>query len=303
MKGSDKLAEDDDSKPARDEVRERSGEESLGDSSPRAEPEAAAGGSLVPAGILVLDKPRGPSSMQAVARVRGRVKAGIIRRAGEGAGPRRPKVGHAGTLDPLADGVLLIGIGAATRELGSLMGLEKLYRTEVDLSAFTTTDDEEGERQPVTVPVPPTEADVRQAVAGFQGTSDQRPPAFSAVKVGGRRAYAMARGGQAPELAARPVVVHEIRLDAYAWPVATVTIRCGKGFYVRSFARELGVALGTGGTCRRIERRAIGPFTIEESIRLDDVPATIDASDLIPLEDARRRADAARDGCSDGEGG
>jgi tRNA pseudouridine55 synthase len=249
-------------------------------------------GSPVPAGILVLDKPRGPSSMQAVARVRGRIKAGITAKMGEGVGPRRPKVGHAGTLDPLADGVLLIGVGAATRELGRLMGLEKGYRTVIDLSAFTSTDDEEGEREAVAVAEIPGEAAVRAAVAGFGGEGLQRPPAYSAVKVDGRRAYAMARGGDAPDIPARPIIVHEISVRSYAWPMVTVDIRCGKGFYVRSFARDLGLALGTGGTCRSIQRTAIGPFTIDEAIGLDALPATLGAEDLIPVDEAIRRAGA-----------
>ena len=235
--------------------------------------------------------------MQAVARVRGRVREGMRRTAGGegdggGGGVRRPKVGHAGTLDPLADGVLLVGVGAATRELGRLMGLEKRYRTVVDLSAFTSTDDAEGDRSVVPVAEPPSLERVRQVVAGYTGTTLQRPPAFSAVKLGGRRAYELARSGEAAPIEPRPVEVHEIEVVAYNWPRLTVDIRCGKGFYVRSFARDLGERLGTGGTCLSIQRRAIGPFTIEESIPLDRLPEQIFQSDLMPLGEAVSRARA-----------
>ncbi len=240
----------------------------------------------------MVDKPRGPSSMQAVARVRGRIREGIRRSSGAGEGVRRPKVGHAGTLDPLADGVLLIGVGAATRELGRLMGLEKRYRTVVDLSAFTATDDAEGDREPVPTAEPPSLERVRQALAASTGTILQRPPAFSAVKLGGRRAYELARSGETATIEPRPVVVHEIDIIDHRWPLLTVDIRCGKGFYVRSFARELGERLGTGGTCLSIQRRAIGPFTIEESIPLDRLPEALLQGDLIPTGEALSRAGA-----------
>ncbi len=228
--------------------------------------------------------------MQAVARVRGRVREGIRRSLGAGQSVRRPKVGHAGTLDPLADGVLLIGVGAATRELGRLMGLEKRYRTVVDLSAFTSTDDAEGEREPVLVTEPPGLERVQQALAAFTGTVLQRPPAFSAVKLGGRRAYELARSGEATMIEPRPVVVHEIDIVEHRWPLLTVDIRCGKGFYVRSFARDLGERLGTGGTCLSIQRRAIGPFAIDEAIPLDRLPEALLQDDLIPTGEALSRA-------------
>jgi len=276
----------------------------------------------VPAGVLVLDKPRGPSSMKAVAVVRGRVLGGLRRLdaaamatpapsagAASGAAPgaapgatpapgrrRRPKVGHAGTLDPLAEGVLLIGTGAATRELGRLMGLEKAYRTVIDLSAFTSTDDAEGAREPVALDHPPSREAVGEVVASFRGELEQRPPAFSAVKVEGRRAYALARGGDAPELPVRRVRVHEIRLERYAWPEAEIVLRCDKGFYVRSLARDLGRRLGTGGTCLSIRREAIGPFTIDEATPLDALPEAVGEAELMPLGVVRERLAAWRAG-------
>ena len=123
---------------------------------------------------------------------------------------------------------------------------------------------------------PPTRAEIESLLAArFTGTVMQRPPAFSAMKVGGRRAYAMARKGQAPELAPRPVSIHAIDVTDYAWPLLSLDIRCGKGTYVRSIARELGQALGTGGHCTMIRRTAVGAFTIDNAVPLDAVPEQV----------------------------
>jgi tRNA pseudouridine55 synthase len=223
-------------------------------------------------GVLVLDKPSGITSMTAVAMVR--------RRAGG------VKTGHAGTLDPLATGVLVIALGPATRSIDRLMATDKRYRTEIDLSAFTTTDDLEGERSEAAVAQPPSTYAVRTALQHFIGEFPQRPPAFSAVKVAGQRAYKLARRGEAPAIEPRPVFVHELRLVDYVWPRLELDIRCAKGFYVRSLARDLGEALGAGGHCVSIRRTAVGPFTLEMSKRLDDLPERLSQSDLIPLETA-----------------
>jgi tRNA pseudouridine55 synthase len=227
------------------------------------------------AGVLVVDKPEGFTSMDAVALIRG--KAG-------GA-----KTGHAGTLDPLATGVLVVALGAATKMLAHFMATDKRYRTVVDLSAFTGTDDREGSREEVEVAALPSEQDVRAALDGFVGEIEQRPPAHSAVKVGGRRAYALSRRGDEPELTARPVIVHEIDLVRYGWPLVEIDLRCGKGFYVRSLARDLGRVLGTGGHCHSLRRTAVGPFTESESVRLDDVPEPLEQSHLLGLDDALAR--------------
>lgn len=197
------------------------------------------------------------------------------------------KTGHAGTLDPLATGVLVLGLGRGTKAIPELMATDKEYLTEVDLSAFTRGDDREGERREIEVAVPPTRADVESALRRFEGVIDQRPPAFSAMVVGGRRAYRIARNDDTFELPARKVVVHEIRLVDYAWPIATVELRCGKGFYVRSLARDLGIALGTGGHVASLRRTAVGPFNLAMARRLDDLPEVIDMSCLVPLADAR----------------
>jgi tRNA pseudouridine55 synthase len=223
-------------------------------------------------GILAVDKPLRMSSMRAVEIVR--------RRAGG------TRTGHAGTLDPLATGVLVLALGRCTREIESLMATEKRYETEIDFTAFTATDDMEGAR---------TEAQgarfdaacadpegwraqaLAPVLAAMRGTVMQRPPAYSAMKIDGRRAYAIARRGGTPEIAPRPVEVHSIEIRGFAWPVATLAIHCGKGFYVRSLARELGEALGVGGHCRSIRRTAVGAWTIDRAVPMDALPEQITA--------------------------
>ncbi|MCH2132250.1 MAG: tRNA pseudouridine(55) synthase TruB [Phycisphaerales bacterium] len=228
-------------------------------------------------GFLVLDKPYGLSSMKALSRVRV-----LARDTARGA-----KTGHAGTLDPLATGILVIGVGRpATRLLSRVMAASKRYRTEVDLSAFSPSDDLEREPEPVAVETPPDRADVERALLQFHGHIQQAPPAFSAIKVDGRRAYLLARDRKLDALPDRPVHVRDISLVDYEWPVATIDIHCGKGFYVRSLARDLGVALDTGGYCRAIRRTAVGPFTLDVAWSLADLPDKITQSDLVSIDDA-----------------
>lgn len=220
-------------------------------------------------GLLILDKPIGWSSMRAVAHVRRR--AGGVR------------TGHAGTLDPLATGVLVLALGAATKLIERLMATEKRYRTAIDLSAFTTTDDREGERTEVAVSDPPSRDRIDAALAAFTGTILQRPPAFSAMKVGGRRAYKLARRGDVVELAPRPVVVHSIAIAGYAFPLLELDIHCGKGTYIRSIARDLGGKLGTGGHCAAIRRTAVGPWDESMARTVESLPETIGQEHLSPL--------------------
>ena len=233
----------------------------------------------LPAGVVVIDKPSGMSSMTAVS---------IVRRKAD------LKAGHAGTLDPLATGVLVIGVGRATKSLDRFMKTRKGYLTEIDLSAFTATDDREAELEPVDVGEPPT-ADVISTTLQerFTGEFTQTPPDFSAKKVQGRRAYARARKGESPALEPRPVMVHRIELEDYQWPIATVRVCCEKGFYVRSLARDLGRALGTGGHCASIRRTAVGPFTIEQAVDPDDLPNEIPPERIIPLSEAIEMLEAS----------
>jgi tRNA pseudouridine55 synthase len=224
-------------------------------------------------GLLVVDKPLGWSSMTVVRYVR--------RAAGV------KKVGHAGTLDPLATGVVLCAIGRpATRCINQLMGMAKVYEAQVDLSAFTATDDREAAREEVTVAEPPNEAAVRDALWRFVGDIQQVPPDFSAIHVGGKRAYKLARQGEKVTLGARSVRIDAIELLDYQWPVATLRIDCGKGVYIRSLARDLGHALGTGGHLQALRRTAVGDYTIDMAVTRDRLERPLAQHDLLAIPDA-----------------
>jgi tRNA pseudouridine55 synthase len=213
------------------------------------------------AGLLVIDKPSGMTSHDVVARVR-RI-----------AGTR--KVGHAGTLDPMATGVLLVGVGRATRLLGHLTLTEKSYDATVRLGAATSTDDAEGETVATGATDHLTEDDVRSAAGAFVGEIDQVPSSVSAVKIDGRRAYQRVRDGEEVTIPARRVTVHELvvtgvrRVEPFV--DVDLTVRCSSGTYVRAIARDLGVALGVGGHLTALRRTAVGPFTLADARSLDEL--------------------------------
>lgn len=212
-------------------------------------------------GIVVVDKPVGPTSHDVVA---------IVRRL---SGVRR--VGHGGTLDPFAAGVLPVFLGRATRMVEYHLRDDKAYRAVMVFGARSTTDDLDGELTPSDAPAPTREA-VERVLQGFLGTVEQRPPDHSAVRVGGRHAYELARRGQTPELKARVVTFHEIGVvewderDAQR-PAATVDLRCSAGTYVRALARDAGEALGTGAYLGALVRTASGPFRRDAAHPLDVV--------------------------------
>ena len=217
----------------------------------------------------IFDKPLGLSSMDVVRRVR---------RAGG-----HCKTGHAGTLDPLATGVLICCLGKGTKCVDRLMGQPKIYRTRMDLSAFTQTDDAEGEREAIAVAQPPTRHAVEAALQKLTGLIEQKPPAYSAIKIDGQRAYKMARRGDDVEIPARTVRIDRIGLLEYDWPHLALEIECGKGTYIRSLARQIGEALGTGGHLTELRRTAVGAYTLEHSICLDALPEPLTPEHLLPL--------------------
>jgi len=208
-------------------------------------------------GWLVIDKPLGMSSTQAVAKARWATGAA--------------KAGHAGTLDPLATGVLPVALGEATKTIPHVQDGAKSYRFAVRWGAATATDDAEG--PPVaTSALRPDRAAIEAALPAFRGDILQTPPAFSAVKVGGARAYDLARAGAAPALAARPLRVH--RLDLVEMPDADTALfemDCGKGGYVRSVARDLGAALGCLGHVVALRRLRSGPFGLAQAVEVDAI--------------------------------
>jgi tRNA pseudouridine55 synthase len=230
-----------------------------------------------PAGLVVVDKPAGLTSHDVVARVR------------RLAGTR--KVGHAGTLDPMATGVLLLGVNRATRLLGHLALTEKAYDATVRLGVATTTDDAEGEPLLTTSAAAVTDEQVAAAFAALVGDIDQVPSSVSAIKVDGRRAYARVRAGEAVELAARPVTVHAITVGTSRRHGDVVdvdlSVRCSSGTYVRALARDAGAALGVGGHLTALRRTAVGPFGLDDAATLD---ALADDLTMVPIDDVARRS-------------
>ena len=209
-------------------------------------------------GFLNVHKPPGPTSHDIVAHVRRLVG-------------RKVKVGHAGTLDPFAEGVLVICVGPATRLASYVQAAPKRYLAEITLGATSTTDDSEGEITPTPGATPPGEADVREALARFVGQIQQVPPAHSAVHVNGQRAYKLARAGEDVQLAPRPVTVHEIAPVRCEYPRLTIDVRCASGTYIRSLARDVGAALGVGGYCSKLTRTEIGLFHLDDAKTPDDL--------------------------------
>ena len=226
------------------------------------------------AGVMNIDKPAGATSFSVVAHLR---KVTSARR-----------VGHAGTLDPLATGVLPILFEAATRLSEFALKLPKTYEANVHLGFRTATDDAEGEPEPVAPADGVAEEDVRRALGRFVGRIEQEPPAFSAVKVDGQRSYKRARHGDLTRPAARLVEIHAAELLDFQpgeRPVARVRVTCGSGTYLRSLARDLGEALGVGGYLGQLTRTAYGGLRVEDAVA-PDVLIDLDAVQrhLLPAE-------------------
>lgn len=219
-------------------------------------------------GVLVVAKPAGPTSHDVVA---------LVRRL---AGTRR--IGHGGTLDPFASGVLPLFLGGATRVVEYHLGDDKTYRATICFGATSTTDDLDGDLTPV-AGAAPDRAAVEAALAGMLGGQLQRPPAYSAIQVGGRRAYAMARAGEVVDLPPRSVQLHA--LDLLEWddsdperPIAIVEVRCSAGTYVRAVARDLGAKVGSAAYLGALVRSASGPFHLEDAHALDAIREAAAAS-------------------------
>jgi tRNA pseudouridine55 synthase len=222
-------------------------------------------------GLVVIDKPVGPTSHDVVARVR------------RLSGQRR--VGHAGTLDPLASGVLLVCLGRATRLVEYLVGLDKVYETTVRLGQATTTYDAEGELT-AEHPVAVTVDDITAALAAFRGPITQRVPPYSAVKRDGQPLYQRARRGETLDLPERQVTIHALDRLAYEPPDLALRVACSSGTYIRSLAHDLGALLGCGGHVTALRRTAVGLFTLADAVPLDALTADNVAAHLSPPETA-----------------
>jgi len=224
------------------------------------------------AGLVVVDKPAGITSHDVVSRVR------------RLAGTR--KVGHAGTLDPMATGVLLVGVNRATRLLGHLMLTTKSYQATIRIGVSTHTDDAEGEVVATAATDGVTEEAVRAGLATMVGEIDQRPSAVSAIKVGGRRAYDRVRAGERVELPARRVRIDAIDVTRVDLPEVDIRVRCSSGTYIRAIARDLGEGLGVGGHLTALRRTAVGPFELDDARTLDELDESFT---VLPIAEVARR--------------
>jgi tRNA pseudouridine55 synthase len=225
-------------------------------------------------GILNLNKPAGWTSRDVVNRI-----DRLCRPA---------RAGHAGTLDPLATGVLVICVGQATRLIQYVQQMRKVYCATFLLGRASVTDDTDSQVALIDDAPVPSRAAVEHALPQFLGSIPQRPPAHSAIKVGGRRAYKLARQGVAVELAPRTVVVHNIHLAHYEYPELRLRIECGRGTYVRALGRDLAAALSTTAVMSGLERSAVGGFRVEDSVRPDELTSENLSGHLQPALSAVR---------------
>lgn len=220
-------------------------------------------------GILVINKPKDWTSFDVVAKIRNKLNV--------------KKVGHTGTLDPQATGVLVLCVGKGTKLCQALTGFDKEYICDITFGAYSTTDDQEGELTPVEGASELAITEIENALKEFTGTFPQMPPQFSAKKIKGKKAYDFARKGEKADLKPVEVTVRQIEILDYKWPVLKLKIHCGKGFYVRSLARDIGEKLGVGGYLTSLERTKVGHFTIERAVSVEQADERV----LLPLSAAR----------------
>lgn len=213
-------------------------------------------------GVLLVDKPAGWTSHDVVAKVRSTLKA----QTGQ-----KVKVGHTGTLDPMATGLLILVIGSYTKRAAEFSKLNKTYEAEITLGATSTTGDNEGEITSKSTQKPSEQA-VQAVLSTFLGEISQTPPAYSAVKIGGQRAYKAARAGKTVEIEPRKVKIYEITDVKYDYPKLKFTTRVSSGTYIRSLAEDIGTKLGTAAYLSALRRTSVGDFKIESALKIEDLP-------------------------------
>lgn len=209
-------------------------------------------------GLLIINKPTDWTSFDVVAKIRNKLQT--------------KKVGHTGTLDPKATGVLVLCLGKATKLAQEITATDKEYIAEITLGATSNTDDQEGEIIPSAegADTNPRTEEVKNVLALFTGTFEQTPPQFSAKKIKGKRAYKEARAGRKVKLDPVKVTVNELELIDYKWPIVKLRIQCGKGFYVRSLARDIGDKLEVGGYLSALQRTRVGQYDINQAVSIEE---------------------------------
>lgn len=208
-------------------------------------------------GLLLINKPAGPTSHDVVDEIR--TKTGI------------KKVGHAGTLDPFAEGLLILLVGKYTKKQSDFLNLSKKYDTVLKLGVDSDTHDVEGECKTNKIDEPPMREEVEAVLDKFRGKISQMPPAYSAVKVGGRKSYEAARKGEVLPLEARDIEIYSLKVIWYKYPLLNLEIECSKGTYIRGLARDIGRALHTGAILTSLRRTSIGEYSLTDAVKLFDI--------------------------------
>ncbi len=211
---------------------------------------------------MLIDKPQDWTSFDVVARIRGIIKSGT--------GLKKPKVGHTGTLDPLATGLMIVVVGGHCKRAQEFSKLDKVYEVTMKLGETSTTGDEEGEKQKAGDRRPKIE-EITKSVEKFTGEILQTPPAYSAIKVGGKRAYELARAGKEVKLAPRAVSIFQISDVKYTYPQVRFTCHVSSGTYIRSLVADIGELLGTGAYMSNLRRTSVGAFTISKSMPVEGI--------------------------------
>ncbi len=215
-------------------------------------------------GIVLIDKPKGWTSFDVVAKIRG-----VLRHETD---LKKPKVGHTGTLDPLATGLMIVVTGLYTKRAQEFSKMDKIYETTMILGQTSTTGDDEGEKAAVS-DYAPTEEALVAALEAFKGEISQTPPIYSAIKINGQRAYELARKGREVKLEPRQVTIHDINLDSYNYPEVKFTAHVSSGTYIRSLVEDIGNSLGTGAYMSDLRRTQVGSFKLEDAIQVEEFVA------------------------------
>jgi tRNA pseudouridine55 synthase len=223
--------------------------------------------------ILLVDKPASWTSFDVVAKIRGAIRATYAKK-GVKPTKRQLKVGHAGTLDPFATGLLVILLGDACSRSNEFLKQDKIYESTFRLGVKSSTGDPDGDMTQVSEKVP-TREDVEKALTSFTGEITQTPPAYSAIKINGERAYNLARKGKEVDMPTRQVTIHSLVLLNYAYPDVCVRAHVSSGTYIRSLAEDIGTALGTGAYCAELRRTKTGTLSIDDSMSVEQVLARV----------------------------
>jgi tRNA pseudouridine55 synthase len=229
-------------------------------------------------GLLLVDKPKNWTSFDVVNYVRATVAQSL------GLKPKNIKVGHTGTLDPLATGLLVLLIGKKyTRRASELSNLDKTYEVTMHLGITSSTGDDEGEKQPVNPHIPDI-TDINKALSHFTGQLQQVPPAFSAIKVNGQRAYKLAREGKSIELEPRSITIHQNKMKNYAYPLVQFSSTVSSGTYIRSLVEDIGKQLKTGAYMSELRRTSIGDFCLKNAVAVQNLNAELIATRLQSMD-------------------